>query len=241
MDTNTIDEAKVAQLPKDGVHCFAANSKQINVRRVITIPLMVITLVLGIFFLLGKYQSVPLSFLIAKYRIAVDYNEKKIILRYRYSLITIPFETFDAREGEPDRAEALLENSQLGGNEKVYYLVLDNVLDDACYQTTTKDLATKEDFFKLKAEVFAIAEAYGARNLENAIRPEGISNAEVGGAKETTDDDISNIVSSVMNGDEAPIEKDVQDVEEFGSDAVEKAEEVAEAVEEKADEVKGDD
>ena len=54
METNTIDEAKVAKLPQEGVHCFAANGKQINVRRIITVPLMAITVVLGFFFLLSK-------------------------------------------------------------------------------------------------------------------------------------------------------------------------------------------
>lgn len=216
--SSPINEEKVSKLPKDGVHCFAANSKQINTRRIITIPLMIVFIALVCFFLLGKNQSIPLAaiagiafiiallvfiqtFLIAKYRIAVDYNEKKIVLRYRFSLITIPFENFDARDGEPDRAEALLESSGLSGSkEKIYYLVLDNVLDDACYQTTTKDLASREDFFKLKEEVFAIAEAYGATNLENAIKPETMY-----GAKDTSvsEDSIDDIVNSVVKSDDA--------------------------------------
>ena len=253
METNTIDEAKVAKLPQEGVHCFAANSKQINVRRIITVPLMAITVVLGFFFLMSKYSNLIIAcasfacfviaalvfahtFLIAKYRIAVDYNEKKIILRYRYNLITIPFETFDARDGEPDRAEALLENSQLGGNEKVYYLVLDNVLDDACYQTTTKDLASKEDFFKLKEETFAIADAYGARDLENAIKPE--TGVKKGGAKEVGESDIDNIVDSVMTDSKNKKLKDVTG--EAAEEAVETVKEAAEAVEEKAEDIKDD-
>ena len=247
METNTIDEEKLAKLPKEGVHCFAANGKQINTRRIVTIPLMLVTVVLGCFFLLSKYSNIALAclsfacfvisvlvfvhtFLIANYRIAVDYNEKKIILRYRYSLITIPFETFDAREGEPDRAEALLENSQLGGNEKVYYLVLDNVLDDACYQTTTKDLASKEDFFKLKDEVFAIADAYGARNLENAIKPETSAKSRSGGAKEVGDSDIDSIVDSVMTDKKNDIKEVTGEVVE---DVKEKAGEAVDAVKDK--------
>lgn len=254
METNTIDEAKVAKLPQEGVHCFAANGKQINVRRIITVPLMAITVVLGFFFLLSKYSNLIIAcasfacfviaalvfahtFLIAKYRIAVDYNEKKIILRYRYNLITIPFETFDAREGEPDRAEALLENSQLGGNEKVYYLVLDNVLDDACYQTTTKDLASKEDFFKLKDEAFAIADAYGARDLENAIKPETAANVKKGGAKEVGDSDIDSIVDSVMSDSKNKKLKDVTgEVVEDATDKIEEAKETAEEAAEAAKE-----
>lgn len=208
----TINEEKVKALPKEGVHCFAANGKQITTRRIVTVPLMILSIAMVCFFLLGENSSIPLAifagiffvvsllvfiqtFLIAKYRIAVDYKEKKIVLRYRYSLITIPFENFDAREGEPDKAESLIDNSALGSKDKVYYLVLDNVLDDACYQTTTKDLASREDFFKLQTEVFAIAEAYGARNLENAIKPETFHAAR---DNKVTDDDIADIVNSTI-------------------------------------------
>lgn len=209
----TINEEKVKALPKDGVHCFPANSKQITTRRIITIPLMIASVVLAVVLLLAEKPNIIAAvavcvvflvsvlvfiqtFLIAKYRIAVDYNEKKIVLRYRYSLITIPFENFDARDGEPDRAEALINNSTLAPKEKVYYLVLDNVLDDACYQTTTKDLASREDFFKLKEEVFAIAEAYGASNLENAIKPETMYSSK---KSEATDNDIDDIVNQALN------------------------------------------
>ena len=234
METKTIDEAKVAKLPHEGVHCFAANGKQITRRRIITIPLIIAFVVLAVFFFVGSYRNIIFAcvsiacfiisvlvfvhtFLIAKYRIAVDYNSKKIILRYQYSLITIPFETFDAREGEPDKAEELLQNSSIGGHEKVYYLVLDNVLDDACYQTTTKDLASREDFFKLKEEVFAIADAYGARNLENAIKPDAAyasNKKELGG-----DDEIKNIVDNVM--------KETKDAKMAANNAVNEAKEEA--------------
>jgi len=253
METKTIDESKVAKLPKEGVHCFAANGKQITRRRIITIPLMIAFVVLAVFFFVGSYKNIIFAcvsvacfiitvlvfvhtFLIAKYRIAVDYNEKKIILRYRYSLITIPFETFDAREGEPDKAEELLDNSTLGGSEKTYYLVLDNVLDDACYQTTTKDLASREDFFKLKEEVFAIADAYGARELENAIKPEygkdSIKKTDV-----NTEENIKDIVSNVMEEVKEDKKKAVEEVKDAAEEAVEEAaEEVAEEASEDAKE-----
>ena len=134
------------------------------------------------------------TFLIAKYRVAIDYNNKKIVLRYRYSLIDIPFETFDARDGEPDKAEELL-NSATNNGTKTEYLILDNVFDEACYQTSTKDLASKEDFFTLKSESFAIAEAYGARNSENAIKQNtSKKNNEAIKAKDLNDADIDSIV-----------------------------------------------
>ena len=178
------DAAKVAALPQEGVHCFAANAKQISTRRIVTVILMVAFLALAIVGLVlseTNYIMIGIgacgliisllvfcqTFLIAKYRVAVDYNEKKIVLRYRYSLITIPFENFDARDGDADRAEEMLNNA---GGQVVSYLILDNVFDEACFQTSTKDLASKEDFEQLKSEAFAIADAYGARNSENAIK-----------------------------------------------------------------------
>ena len=108
------------------------------------------------------------TFLVAKFRVAVDYNEKNIVLRYRYSKILIPFENFDARDGAPDQAEAMIDkNFNKEGNA---YLVLDDVFEDACYQTSIADLESKEDFEKLKEDCFAIAEAYGARNSKDKVK-----------------------------------------------------------------------
>lgn len=211
------DEAKVAKLPQEGVHCFPASGKQIKSRRCITIPLIVVFLVLSVFFIVGKNSSVVLAsvsilgfvisilvfvhtFLINKYRIAVDYNEKNVVLRYRFSRIMIPFENFDARDGVPDRAEAMINNSAIGSGEKVYYLVLDNVLEDACYQTTTKDLASREDFFKLKEEAFAIADAYCPRSLSNAIKPE--SGSQMDSLLSSSRPDIDSIVENVNDAKE---------------------------------------
>ena len=67
------------------------------------------------------------SFLIANYRVAVDYNEKRIVLRYRFSLITIPFENFDAHHGAPDKKEEIIANVQ---HVVVKYLVLDDVFEE---------------------------------------------------------------------------------------------------------------
>lgn len=235
------DEAKIAKLPKEGVHCFPANAKQIRTRRIVTVILTLIFLGLTLFFFLKKTPSLPLggisavvaiisvlvlvqTFLIATYRVAVDYNNKEVVLRYKFSKIAIPFENFDARDGEPDKAEELINNSSLGGSEKTYYLVLDNVFDEACFQTSTKDLASREDFFKLKEEAFAIADAYGARNDENAIKPDSMK-AAAEEAESAQDDLNDDVIDSIV--DEA--KKEMTDAKDAASD---KAEEVVEAAKE---------
>lgn len=248
-ENNYQDKAKIAKLPKDGVHCFPANAKQISTRRIVTAILAVVFLGLSLYFFLKKSPSLPLggisavvviisalvfiqTFLIATYRVAVDYNNKEIVLRYKFSKIAIPFENFDARDGEPDKAEELINNSSLGGNEKTYYLVLDNVFDEACFQTSTKDLASREDFFKLKEEAFAIADAYGARNDENAIKPDAMKAAEEAVSKQGDLDE--DVIGSIV--DEAKQEM-ADEKEEKKKEAAKKAEEaaaeVAEAIEEK--------
>ena len=108
------------------------------------------------------------SFLIAKFRVAVDYNEKNIVLRYRYSKIAIPFENFDGRDGTPDQAEAIIDKNFKKG--ATFYLVLDDVFEDACYQTSSSDLESVDDFKQLREECFAIAEAYGARNSKDKVK-----------------------------------------------------------------------
>ena len=106
--------------------------------------------------------------------------------------------------------------------EKTFYLVLDNVFEDACFQTSTKDLASREDFFKLKEEAFAIADAYGARNSEDKVK---FWNEEKESQKKDIDDDeLEKIVNEAKaESGEAPVE-----VEE-----VEAAEETAETEENK--------
>ncbi len=220
--SSTIDQSKVDLLPKEGVHCYPANAKQIKTRRIVTIPLCIVFVALGVFFSVSSLQVPKLflvclcflaflvsalvfcqTFLIQTYRVAVDYNEKRFVLRYRYSKILIPFEQFDARDGNPDKAEELLQTSGLAGKDAVSYLILDDVLEDACYQTTNKDLASNEDFNKLKDEAFKIADAYGGRNLEGAIK------MQTGDDKIEEEDnpDIDSIVKSVMTDDEAPAEE----------------------------------
>ena len=114
-------------------------------------------------------------------------------------------------------------------------------MDDACYQTTTKDLASREDFFKLRDEAYAIADAYGARNLENAIKPE-YSKKQLAKDEIGSDADVENIVDSVMNETKEAKNSAAEEVAEKAEDVKEaveeKAEEVKEAVEEKAEDVK---
>ena len=204
------NQEKINALPKEGVHCFAASGKQILSRRIISIILLLafaggavycfmnmgallpagcVAAVFAIIALLVFIQT----FLIAKYRVAIDYNEKQVVLRFRYSNIKIPFESFDARDGQPDKAEALVDNSM--GGDRAQYLVLDDVFADACFQTSTRDLASSEDFNQLRKEAFAIAEAYGARNSEDKVRFWNESEKQ----SDLDDDDLEAIVEEAKN------------------------------------------
>lgn len=217
MGTGFENNDLIAKLPQEGVHCFPANESQIKNRRIITVILMVVFIALAVVFclvlankqyILGAVSGVGFiisllvfvqTFMIEKFRVAIDYNEKKLVLRYKFSLIDIPFDSFDAREGEPDKAEEMLNNAVNKG-AVTQYLVLDNVFDEACYQTSSKDLASVEDFTKLKEESLAIADAYGARNSEDAIKPntDGRGRKDIE-ASELNDEDIGNIVDEVTN------------------------------------------
>ncbi|MBR6487569.1 MAG: hypothetical protein IKT20_01540 [Clostridiales bacterium] len=178
----------IAKLPKDGVHCYAGNPGKIMRNRVVSLIFFLLSGALAAFGFINAKNGVIMlalggvgillaicfvlvfcqTFLVAKFRVAVDYNEKNIVLRYRYSKIFIPFENFDARDGAPDQAEAIIDkNFKKEGNA---YLVLDDVFEDACYQTSISDLESKDDFNKLKADCFAIAEAYGARNSKDKVK-----------------------------------------------------------------------
>ena len=178
----------IEKLPKEGVHCFPANPSKITRNRIVSVIFFIIGLFLFFYGLLmvsdniikiallvvGGLSSIisilvfAQSFLIAKFRVAVDYNEKNVVLRYRYSKISIPFENFDGRDGTPDQAEALIDKNFK--KESNFYLVLDDVFEDACYQTSSSDLESVDDFKQLREEVFAIAEAYGARNSKDKVK-----------------------------------------------------------------------
>ena len=188
MDNELGNKELIEKLPKDGVHCYPANASKIARNRILS----VIFFVLGVFLVLigllkvsdnivkiglllvGGLSAVisilvfAQSFLIAKFRVAVDYNEKNVVLRYRYSKIAIPFENFDGRDGSPDQAEELINKNFK--KDTTYYLVLDDVFEDACYQTSSSDLESVDDFKQLREECFAIAEAYGARNSKDKVK-----------------------------------------------------------------------
>ena len=187
--TNELENKElIEKLPKEGVHCYPANASKITRNRIVS----VIFFVIGVFLVLvgllkvsdnivkiglllvGGLSAVisilvfAQSFLIAKFRVAVDYNEKNVVLRYRYSKIVIPFENFDGRDGSPDQAEELINKNFK--KDTTYYLVLDDVFEDACYQTSSTDLESMDDFKQLRDECFAIAEAYGARNSKDKVK-----------------------------------------------------------------------
>lgn len=220
MSTGFENQERIAKLPQEGVHCFAANTKQVKNRRIVTVPLMIIFLALGIYMLVSKSYAIGAcslvafvifllvfiqSFLIANYRVAVDYNEKRIVLRYRFSLITIPFENFDAHIGAPDRAEEMLASMN---HVAVKYLVLDNVFEDACYQTSTKDLASSSDFDQLMKEAFDIAEAYGAKYCDGVIKPDASLGYDAKSAEGKDDElDVDSIVADALNLDESQVKE----------------------------------
>lgn len=178
----------IAKLPKEGVHCYPANASKITRNRIVSAVFFVIgvaAIVLGLlkfsdnivkvaFVVAGAVCAIisvlvfAQSFLIAKFRVAVDYNEKNVVLRYRYSKIAIPFENFDGRDGTPDQAEAIIDKNLK--KDKTFYLVLDDVFEDACYQTSSSDLESVDDFKQLRDECFKIAEAYGARDSKDKVK-----------------------------------------------------------------------
>ena len=178
----------IEKLPKEGVHCYPASPSKITRNRVLSVIFFVTgiflalvglikvedniiklgLLVVGCFSAIISLLVFAQSFLIAKYRVAVDYNEKNVVLRYRYSKIAIPFENFDGRDGTPDQAEALIDKNFK--KDATFYLVLDDVFEDACYQTSSSDLESVDDYKKLREECFAIAEAYGARHSADTVK-----------------------------------------------------------------------
>jgi hypothetical protein len=230
----------VAKLPKEGVHCYAGNPGKINRNRIVSLIFFALSVALAVVGLINRANGMLMlilagvgillavcfilvfcqTFLVAKFRVAVDYNNKNIVLRYRYSKINIPFENFDARDGSPDQAEAMIDkNFNKEGNA---YLVLDDVFEDACYQTSIADLESKEDFEKLKEDCFAIAEAYGARNSKDKVKFYYEKDEEASGG----DSDIDSIIKEARSEQKAAkvinSEENASDESSEGEDKEEK-------------------
>ena len=163
-------------LPQDTVHCYPADPGLINRRRMITAILIAVSLIGGVYFALPASQNFVLlavfavitivsaivfaqTFLIAKYRVAVDYGKKEFVLRYQFQKIRIPFENFETREGKPEKSDELINLTSKGGKATLY-LILDDVRASACYQTSTRDLAGIEDFRRLQKDATEIQSAY---------------------------------------------------------------------------------
>ena len=183
-----ISQEELDKLPKDTVHCFPASKKQIVKRRIITLIIAALDAAAAGYLLAGNTDPGPLlwcvfgaimllcivvfihTFVIAKYRVAMDYQKNEVALRYMFNKITIPFDSFDARDGAADRATQMLQNSTLGANmTKVSYLILDNVYEEVCYQTSSKDLASKEDFDLLAEEAKLVSSVYKAKEKYDAL------------------------------------------------------------------------
>ena len=157
----------------------------------------------------------------------MDYKNNEVALRYMFSKITIPFDSFDARDGEGDRVAQLLKNSTLGANmEHVDYLILDNVYEEVCYQTSSKDLATKEDFDLLVKEAKAVSAVYKAKEKYDALKTDEED-------EKTSSDDVASLVKSVLKEEKTEkAEEAAKAAEEAEKAAAEEAAEAVEKVEE---------
>ena len=243
----------IEKLPKEGVHCYPANPSKITRNRIVSVLFFILgvflvfigllkvtdnmlkigLLVVGGFSALVSILVFAQSFLIAKFRVAVDYNEKSVVLRYRYSKIAIPFENFDGRDGSPDQAEAIIDKNFKKG--ATFYLVLDDVFEDACYQTSSSDLESVDDFKQLREECFAIAEAYGARNSKDKVKFYYEKDNE---SKDTGSTDLDALVEEAKAEKKADEEAEAKKRAE--EQAAREAEEAAEESDEEASEEKAD-
>ncbi len=246
----------IEKLPKEGVHCYPANPSKITRNRVLSVIFCILGIFLALIGLLKVSDNIikigllvvgcistiisilvfAQSFLIAKFRVAVDYNEKNVVLRYRYSKIAIPFENFDGRDGSPDQAEAIIDKNFK--KDATFYLVLDDVFEDACYQTSSSDLESVDDFKQLREECFAIAEAYGARNSKDKVKFYYEKDNE---GKDTGSTDLDALVEEAKAEQKADEEAEAkrraeEQAAREAEEANETSEESEESSEEKADE-----
>jgi len=246
-----ISQEELDKLPKDTVHCFPASKTQILKRRIICLIIAALDAAAAGYLLAGKTDPGPLlwcvfgaimlicivvfihTFVIAKYRVAMDYQKNEVALRYMFNKITIPFDSFDAREGAADRATQLLQNSTLGANMvKADYLVLDNVYEEVCYQTSSKDLASKEDFDMLAKEAKLVSSVYKAKEKYDAL------NVDENDSKKDSKDDTVDLVKEAIKEEKA--EKAEKAAEEAAEAIKADAEEVVEEVKEEISSEKKD-
>lgn len=245
-----ISQEELDKLPKDTVHCFPASKTQIIRRRIITLIIAALIAAAVGYLVAGKTDPGPFlwcvfgagfiacvvvfvhTFVIAKYRVAMDYQKNEVALRYMFSKITIPFDSFDARDGAADRATQLLQNSTLGANmARVDYLILDNVYEEVCYQTSSKDLASKEDFDLLAKEAKAVAAVYKAKEKYDALKVDEDEEK----AKSTGDDSVSIVMDAMKEDKTEKAEEAEQKLKEAVEEAAAEAEKVEEKVEEAAE------
>lgn len=240
-----ISQEELDKLPKDTVHCFPASKTQILKRRIICLIIAALDAAAAGYLLAGKTDPGPLlwcvfgaimlicivvfihTFVIAKYRVAMDYQKNEVALRYMFNKITIPFDSFDAREGAADRATQLLQNSTLGANMvKADYLVLDNVYEEVCYQTSSKDLASKEDFDMLAKEAKLVSSVYKAKEKYDAL------NVDENDSKKDSKDDTVDLVKEAIKEEKAEkAEKAAEEAAEaIKADAEEAVEEIKEEI-----------
>lgn len=177
-------------LPQNVVHCFPANRTVILRRRVLSVFFGLMFIAGSVFFLLPDATSIVLSiasmigaiscilivvqsFLIESYRVALDYEQNEVVLRYQFQKIKIPFEDFDTRDGQPDRVQTAWSSLPVKSRRApAKFLILDNVRDSACYQTANHDLASEEDFNQLKTEAETIRNCFRGEQEEPASSSE---------------------------------------------------------------------
>ena len=240
-----ISQEELDKLPKDTVHCFPASKKQILKRRIITLIIAALDAAAAGYLIAGKTDPGPLlwcvfgaillicivvfihTFVIAKYRVAMDYQKNEVALRYMFNKITIPFDSFDGRDGEGDRVAQMLKNSTLGANmEHVDYLILDNVYEEVCYQTSSKDLASKEDFDMLAKEAKLVSSVYKAKEKYDALKTD-----EEDSKSDSKDDSMDLVKEAIKEEKAEKAEKAAEEAAEaVKADAEEAAEEIKEEI-----------
>ena len=240
-----ISQEELDKLPKDTVHCFPASKKQILKRRIITLIIAALDAAAAGYLIAGKTDPGPLlwcvfgaillicivvfihTFVIAKYRVAMDYQKNEVALRYMFNKITIPFDSFDGRDGEGDRVAQMLKNSTLGANmEHVDYLILDNVYEEVCYQTSSKDLASKEDFDMLAKEAKLVSSVYKAKEKYDALKTD-----EEDSKSDSKDDSMDLVKEAIKEEKTEKAEKAAEEAAEaVKADAEEAVEEIKEEI-----------